>query len=161
MIRFYWLEPGVLAGCSRPGARPGRREPHPDELATDLARLRSEGIARLLSLTETPLPAAALAESGLVGLHLPVPDFQPPSPEQLRLALAWIEDGRRRREATAVHCLAGQGRTGSVLAAWLIRHGHDAPAAIAAVRAICPGAVEAAAQRDALAVFATERSWLV
>jgi atypical dual specificity phosphatase len=60
----------------------------------------------------------------------------------------------------AVHCLAGQGRTGSVLAAWLIRGGQAAPAAVAAVRAACPGAIEAVAQESALREFARSRPWL-
>jgi hypothetical protein len=85
MIRFYWLEPGILAGCSRPGARPGRHTAGDEEVAADLAELRRQGIDALLSLTESPLPAETLARHGhdLDILHLPVPDFHPPSPEQL------------------------------------------------------------------------------
>ena len=126
MIRFYGLEPGVLAGCSRPGARPGRHAAAEEEIASDLAALRGHGIGALLSLTETPLPTAALEGAGIATLHLPVPDFHPPSPEQLALALRFIDEHRACGEAVAVHCLAGQGRTGSVLAAWLIRGGLEA-----------------------------------
>lgn len=161
MIRFFWLEPGVLAGCSRPGARPGRHTPSSDDIAADLATLRGHGVGALLSLTETALPADALAASGIVGLHLPVPDFHPPSPEQFLLALAFLDRARADGAPAAVHCLAGQGRTGSVLAAWLIRSGETAPAAIAAVRAACPGAIEARAQEEALRTFADGRLWLV
>ena len=145
MIRFFWLEPGMLAGCSRPGA---------EDIAADLAALRGHGVGALLSLTETALPADALAEAGIEGLHLPVPDFHPPSPEQFLLALAFLDQARAGGAPAAVHCLAGQGRTGSVLAAWLIRSGQEAPAAIAAVRVACPGAIEAAAQEAALREFA-------
>lgn len=161
MIRFYWLEPGVLAGCSRPGARPGRHQSAEEEIAADLADLRDHGIGALLSLTETPLPTAALEGAGIATLHLPVPDFHPPSPEQLALALRFIDEHRARGEAVAVHCLAGQGRTGSVLAAWLIRGGLEAPAAVARLRGICPGAVEAAAQVRALEDWGRERPWLI
>ncbi|CAA9575941.1 MAG: hypothetical protein AVDCRST_MAG59-4180 [uncultured Thermomicrobiales bacterium] len=163
MIRFYWLEPGILAGCSRPGARPGRHTAGDEEVATDLAELRGQGIGALLSLTESPLPAETLARHGhdLDILHLPVPDFHPPSPEQLGLALRFIDEHRGRRQAVAVHCLAGQGRTGSVLAAWMIRDGLAPAAAIARLRGICPGAVEAAAQVRALEEWGRARSWLV
>ncbi len=51
MIRFYWLEPGVLAGCSRPGVRPGRHTAGSEEIAADLAELRGHGVGALLSLT--------------------------------------------------------------------------------------------------------------
>jgi len=161
MIRFYWLEPGLLAGCSRPGARPGRHGSADEEIAADLAALRDHGIGALLSLTETPLPAGALERHDLAGLHLPVPDFHPPSPEQLALALRFIDEHRAGGRPVAVHCLAGQGRTGSVLAAWLIRDGLDPAAAIARVRAVCPGAIEAAAQVRALEAWGKDRPWLV
>lgn len=161
MIRFYWLEPGVLAGCSRPGARPGRHTPVEAEVAADLATLRGHGIGALLSLTETALPVGALEDAGIATLHLPVPDFHPPSPEQFALALRFIDEQRARGEAVAVHCLAGQGRTGSVLAAWMIRAGEAPTAAIARLRTICPGAVEATAQVRALEDWSRARSWLV
>ncbi len=161
MIRFYWLEPGVLAGCSRPGARPGRDAPAIGDVAADLAALRALGIGALLSLTETALPRDALANAAIDALHLPVPDFHPPSPEQFLAALAFLDRARAAGTPAAVHCLAGQGRTGSVLAAWLIRDGRGALDAIAAVRESCPGAVEAAAQEAALRDFARDRPWLV
>lgn len=161
MIRFYWLEPGVLAGCSRPGARPGRYAPALDDVAADLAELRAYGIGALLSLTEIAPPPDALAEAGFETLHLPVPDFHPPSTEQTLAALAFLDRARSAGMPAAVHCLAGQGRTGSVLAAWLIRDGLGAADAIATVRKACPGAVEAAAQEAALRDLARERPWLV
>lgn len=161
MIRFYWLESGVLAGCSRPGARPGRRTATPDDVARDLAELRAHGIGALLSLTETALPPEPLVAAGIESLHLPVPDFHPPSTEQFLASLAFLDRARAAGTPAAVHCLAGQGRTGSVLAAWLIRGGCSAPEAIVAVRAACPGAVEAAAQEAALRALARDRPWLV
>ena len=159
-IRFYWLETGVLAGASRPGARPGRRDADPVALDEDLAALRGHGIGALLSLTETPLPADALERHGIAGLHLPVPDFHPPATEQFREAIAFIELHRAAGTPVAVHCLAGQGRTGSVLAASLIRRGSSADEAIAAVRAVCPGAVETRVQVEALRELARDRWWI-
>ncbi len=161
MIRFYWLEPGVLAGCSRPGARPGRYAPSPGNIAADLAVLRAHGIGALLSLTETALPGDALAEAGFDSLHLPVPDFHPPSVEQFLGALGFLDRERAGGIPVAVHCLAGQGRTGSVLAAWLIRDGRSAAEAIATVRTVCPGAIESPPQEAALQAFARDRPWLV
>ena len=40
-------------------------------LDADLAWLREQGIGAVLSMTETPLAAAALARHGLESLHLP------------------------------------------------------------------------------------------
>jgi protein-tyrosine phosphatase len=55
----------------------------------------------------------------------------------------------------------GQGRTGTVLAAHLIRGGWDAGAALDALRAACPGAVGSPVQEAALRAFAAGRQWLL
>ena len=161
MHRFYWLDVGQLAGCSRPGARPGRRDPSPDEIAADLAWLSARGIGALLTLTETPIPAEVPVPAGFDMLHLPVIDFSPPTPGQFIEALRFIDSRQAAGLAVAVHCLAGLGRTGSVLAATRIRAGATASGAIAAVREVCPGAVESESQVAALEAFARERAWLM
>ena len=169
---FYWLIDGVLAGCSRPGGRrgadrgtaagaaAGARSPAGDGLDEDLAWLRRQGIGAVLSLTETPLAGDRLARHGLAGLHLAVPDLQAPTPGQLDEALAFVDAQRAQGRAVVVHCLVGQGRTGTVLAAYLIRGGLSVAAALRLVRAVCPGAVGAAVQERALETFAAARAWL-
>jgi atypical dual specificity phosphatase len=152
---FYWLERGVLAGCARPGGRAG------ETLAADLAELRERSIGAVLSLTESPLDEATVAGAGMAYLHVPVDDLQPPEPEQLERALAFIDGQRARGRAVAVHCLMGQGRTGTVLAAYLIRAGRTLEAALRELRAICPGAVSAPVQERALEAFAQRRDWIV
>jgi atypical dual specificity phosphatase len=152
--RFYWLIENALAGCSRPGARGS-------DLDRDLTILRNHGVGALLTLTETPLPAGALERHGLLGLHLPVDDFHAPTTGQMLEALAFIDEARAEGTPVAVHCLAGQGRTGTVLATYLIRGGQTSTDAIAAVRSVCPGAIEAAVQETALAAWAAERPWMI
>lgn len=162
---FYWLIDGALAGAGRPGG--WRRNATVDDpallaaLDADLAALRQRGIEAVLTLTETPLAGGALERHDLVGLHLPIDDLQAPTPDQFRAALAFIDRQRALGRPVVVHCLVGQGRTGSVLAAYLIRGGLDAPTALRQLRAVCPGAVENAAQEQALADFAARRDWLI
>jgi atypical dual specificity phosphatase len=169
---FYWLDEGRLAGCGRPGGRRGDGfhggggfglPPAPDDptLDQDLAWLRDIGIGAVLTLTEGELPEAALARHGLEGRHLPVPDLAAPTPEQIRLALAFLDWHHADGRAVAVHCRMGQGRTGTVLAADLIRRGVAPAAAIDEVRAVCPHAVESPSQARALHEFAAERGWLL
>ena len=105
MHRFYWLDDGRLAGCSRPGARPGRSGETAD-IRDDLDALRANGIAAILTLTETALPPDLVAEAGLVALHLPVTDFAAPSPDQFPEALRFIDEHLAAGRAVAVHCLA-------------------------------------------------------
>ena len=165
MRGFYWLIDGALAGCARPGSRRrGERDDAPSIAAAldeDLGWLKAQGIGAVLSLTETPLVEGALERHGLAGLHLPVDDLRAPTPAQLQDALAFIDRQRALGRRVAVHCLVGQGRTGTVLAAYLIRGGLDAPAALREVRAACPGAVGSPEQEHALATFAAARDWIV
>ena len=165
MHRFYWLVEDALAGCSRPGGTDRRwdgQDGHkaPDKLDEDLAWLKQQGIGAILSLTETPLVEEALARHGLESLHEPVEDFHAPTPAQLMRALEFIDWQRAQGQGVAVHCLAGQGRTGTVLAAYLIRAGSSAEEAIQQLRVICPGAVESEVQQRALEDFATSRDWI-
>jgi atypical dual specificity phosphatase len=155
MHRFYWVIDNVLAGCSRPGTGPD------GDTDRDLAALRGHGVGALLTLTETALPSGALERHGIAGLHLPVDDFDAPTTSQMLDALAFLDEARATGTPVAVHCLAGQGRTGTVLAAYLIRSGLSSEQAIAAVRAMCPGAIESSPQTAALAGWAAERPWLI
>ena len=157
---FFWLVDDVLAGCSRPGGR----SPNGADLAGvdhDLAWLREQGIGAVLTLTETPLPEGALVRLDLAYLHLPVPDLTPPSPEQLDRALAFIDQQRVAGRSVVVHCLVGQGRTGTVLAAFLIRAGATPEHALAELRARCPGAVGTRSQEQALHAYYTRRDWII
>ena len=56
----------------------------------------------------------------------------------------------RQGEVVAVHCLAGLGRTGLVLAAWLIQQGLTAEEALRRLRTIEPGFVQSLEQEALL-----------
>jgi atypical dual specificity phosphatase len=178
MHGFYWLMDGLLAGCGRPGhrgrVRPAARATTPaapgeaeaaaallDPLDEDLAWLASQGIGAVLSLTEEPLAAGALARHGMAELHLPVDDLRAPRPAQLDAALDFIDEQRLLGRRVLVHCLVGQGRTGTILAAYLIRGGLDADEALREVRAVCPDAVGSTEQEAALREFAAQRAWVL
>jgi atypical dual specificity phosphatase len=170
MHRFYWLIEGVIAGCSVPGGSPTagveNRNGHNLEsrlaaVEADLSWLRRQGIGAVLSLTEEALPAEALYNQHLESLHLPVPDMAAPSPDQFRVALDFIDRARSRGEGVAVHCLMGQGRTGSILAAFLIRAGAETSDAVEQLRVLCPGALSSPPQERALQMFCARRGWIL
>jgi atypical dual specificity phosphatase len=170
MHRFYWLIDGAIAGCSLPGGSPtadveNRSEQDPEARLeaeeADLLWLRRQGIGAVLSLTEEPLSAESLQNQRLESLHLPVPDLAAPSPDQFHTALDFIDRARSRGYGVAVHCLMGQGRTGSVLAAYLIRAGADASDAVKQLRVLCPGALSSPPQERALQAFAIRRDWIL
>jgi len=167
MQGFYWLIEGRLAGCPHPGSRRGGKPGDASlkdaqaALDDDLAWLRSRGICAVLSLTETPLDNDVPTRHGLEVLHLPVDDLHAPSPAQLHYALAFIDRQHALDHAVAVHCLMGQGRTGTVLAAHRIRAGSTPDAALAELRALSPGAIGSPEQELALRTFARQRDWIL
>ena len=61
-----------------------------------------------------------LAELGVRYLHLPIRDGQVPSPEQVQL---FVHEVLQSDGITLVHCGAGVGRTGAMVAAYLVETG--------------------------------------
>lgn len=139
---FDWVDEESLAGCAYPW----------DEAA--LADLAERGVTVLLNLHERSHPPEQLARYGLVELHLPVPDFTPPAPEQVEQGVAAIERAIAAGRKVAVHCAAGLGRTGTLLACYLVRRGSTPDEAIARVRSVRPGSVETADQTAAVQAYA-------
>lgn len=158
MLGYYWLFPEIIAGGTIPG---GRERYSRSELEADLRTLASMNLRAILTLTEEPLSITTLERAGVTALHLPVPDMSAPTPEQLVTALDYIDRSLAQGSAVYVHCLMGQGRTGTVLAAYLVRAGFTADAAIERIRALRPGSIIAPAQERAVANFARDRYWIL
>src|SRR5204862_463400 len=88
--------------------------------ARALRRLRRQGIQLLLTLSEEPLRRDWVNDAGLLVLHVPVEDMEAPTQAQLDHCVSAIRRARAQGLGVAVHCAAGLGRTGSVLAAYFV-----------------------------------------
>jgi atypical dual specificity phosphatase len=145
--RGGWVTPGVL-GCSYP--RTDRA----------LAALSGQGVRLLVNLHGRPHDPARLKRHGLREVHLPVKDFSAPSPEQIERGVGAILEAMAAGEAAAVHCGGGLGRTGTLLACYLLTssEGLGAEGALRRVRALRPGSVETPAQLRAVRAWAGRRA---
>ncbi len=136
---FCWLIDGQLAACVDPTA---------GVQAAD--QLRRGGVRLIINLHEKPDSTTLLAELGARTLHLPVSSNYAPTQTQLDDGVAAIHEALARGEPVAVHCAAGLGRTGTLLAAYFVSEGQTADEAIATLRAARPGSVETLEQEQAI-----------
>jgi atypical dual specificity phosphatase len=143
---FSFVIPGKLAGCAKPGGGLGNPR-------SDLTGLSRQGIGAVVSLTEEKLDPAALRDTGLRSLHLPVPDFQPPTRAQIGKCVTFIDACLADGLAVAVHCGAGYGRTGAMLACYLVSAGQKPAEAVKRIRALRPGSIETPEQERCVADY--------
>lgn len=140
MNNFSWVVEGEIAGMARPYGRD-------DSLWPWLAH---KGIALVVSLTAAPPDANVLAAQGIDVLHVPVEDFSAPTPQDIDAFLDRARFYRHEHKAIVVHCGAGIGRTGTMIACYLVDKGMKPDDAIALVRKKRPGSIETQEQEQAV-----------
>ncbi len=133
---FSWLEQPKLAGCARP------------ESEVELRGLKDHGIKAIISLTGTPLIPEIVDRLSFDYLHSHISGA--PTTTQLHDIIQFIEEKNRESKPVLVHCGEGRGRTGTVLAAYLVFHGLSADEAIRRVREKWPGSIENLEQENAV-----------
>jgi atypical dual specificity phosphatase len=124
------------------------------DMEYDLKALQRVGVTTLVTLTESDLDRARLRPFGINNIWEPIADMAAPSIEQGISLCQQFEQLFDRREVVAVHCRAGLGRTGTILAAYLIWEGQSALDALEAVRSIEPRWVQSKIQIEFLEAFA-------
>ncbi|KAF8603156.1 ATP dependent DNA ligase [Ceratobasidium sp. AG-I] len=153
---FRWIVPFYMALMSTP------------RNAEDIAALASPhvGVRHIITLTEeTPLPSLWFEQPSAVSIrhtHIPVPNYKPPSLEQMDIILRRIYEAGG--SPVLIHCGGGKGRAGTVAACYLAAFGFapipnqelsseaspamSAGEAIAAIRSMRPGSLETSQQED-------------
>jgi len=138
-------------------------------LAEDLDRLRHHYHTDILiSLIEKPEFAelkiedlfAEVEQRGMRSRWFPIPDFgTPASLAALSTLVEKILFEVAQGETVVVHCKAGLGRSGLVVAACLVALGYSAREALAIVRRSRPGTVETPAQEAFVEQFALQKNF--
>ena len=162
LIDAVTLPSGALLGMSHcPGRRgiDGTGRQWARVLDADLQCIQAWGASAVLSLIEShefdrlgvPDFAQAIARTTLQWIQVPITDMATPGPATLA---AWRAQGPELLQAlnsgqrVLVHCAAGLGRTGMLVAKLLVLNGVRADEAIAQVRRARPGTIETEAQAD-------------
>jgi atypical dual specificity phosphatase len=143
---FSWFLPGELAGM-----------PAPMQTEADAIELRALGIGAVVNLWSRDWPDRVLEQADLCYLHLPIADFAPPTQEEVDLFVDFCDANIEADRPVVVHCVAGRGRTGTMIACYLVRRGEGASEAIRFVRGIRPGAIETPEQEQAVRDYASRR----
>jgi atypical dual specificity phosphatase len=138
-LNFGWLLEGVLAGAQ--GPTNGR----------DLMFLKLKDIGAIIRMEERTISGEGM---DLVDLYEPVPDFYPPQVDQIKRMVRFIEEQIETWDRpVVVTCQAGLGRTGTVLACYLVHVGYSPRDAIKLVRELRPGSIEGLQQEEAVHQF--------
>ena len=120
----------------------------------ELPELYSEGVRSVVSLLNIPSDAPVFESAGFAFLCLPMPDGRGPSMKQATQFVRFVHEHRTAQRPVAVHCQEGLGRTGTMLAVYLIEQGESAEAAIRRVREVEKAAIQTSHQIQFLEKFA-------
>jgi hypothetical protein len=126
LLESYWVTPGRLLA----GEYPAQFDEHVTRKRLD--KLIEAGFDLFIDLTrpnETWSYHNILREQARVygvqaaAQRFSIGDYGLPSPEQMRLILAEVDNGLQAGHKIYLHCLGGIGRTGTTVGCYLVRQG--------------------------------------
>ena len=138
---FSWLLENKLAGSAIPTSI--------DEVQWAI----DQGVKSIISIREEPLDGSWI--KGVKYLHVHSNEMGGPEFVDLVSAVDFIHNRITNDEPVMVHCLAGMGRTGTLLACYLVKHQKmSADEAIQKVREERPGSIQSFPQEEIIFQFA-------
>ena len=137
---FGWLINNKLAGSGMPTS------------IAELEWVRKQGVKSIITMTENPLPESWIKDVNY--LHVPTEDLSAPDMDKIDQTVDFIQERIKNNEPIMVHCAAGIGRTGTMLACYLIKyHNMSAKNAIEKVRKERPGSIQSESQEIAVGLY--------
>ena len=138
---FSWLIENKLAGSAIPTSN--------DEVQWAV----EQGIKSIVTIREVPLDEDWVKDVN--NLHVSSNDMGVPEFDDLVSAIDFIHSRITNNEPIMVHCLAGLGRTGTLLACYLVKYQKmSADDAIQKVREERPGSIQSFPQEEMIFQFA-------
>ncbi len=137
---FSWLIDHKLAGSGMPTTQ------------SEIEWVQKQGVKSIVTMTEESLPESWV--KNVKYLHVPTEDLSAPDMEQIDEAVEFIHERLQNNEPVMVHCAAGIGRTGTILACYLVKYNKSsAKDAIEKVRKERPGSIQSESQEIAISLY--------
>lgn len=135
---FNWVIEDKLAGSALPTS------------FREINRLNEKhGIRSIVTIKEKRLPSKWFESGKIDYFHLSIEDYGAPSLEELDHVVDYISGQVDNEKPVMVHCSGGKGRTGTILAGYLIKKGNcpTAEKAIYRLRSIRGGSIQSNDQK--------------
>ena len=137
---FGWLINNKLAGSGMPTS------------VAELEWVRKQGVKSIITMTENSLPESWIKDINY--LHVPTEDLSAPDMDKIDQTVDFIQERIKNDEPIMIHCAAGIGRTGTILACYLIKYYNlSAKNAIEKVRKERPGSIQSESQEIAVGLY--------
>lgn len=107
---LWWVIPDKLAGVRKPTAE-------------EIAELQSAGVGAIVSVMDDPANLDLYQANGIDYLWLPIQGGSVPTEEQVQKLQHFVSEQNQHGHGVAIHCTNGKRRTGTMLAALLIKAG--------------------------------------
>jgi atypical dual specificity phosphatase len=142
---FSWVIKGKLAGSGMPVTY------------SQFVWVVTHGIKTIVTVREVPLPLKWFTADNINSVdyfHLRVEDYGAPSIEEMDNTVDFIQRQIANEEPVMVHCAAGRGRTGTILAAYLLKEENlTSDQAIKKIRKIRPGSIQSDRQEMVISMY--------
>ena len=137
---FSWLIEEKLAGSGMPTT------------FDEFHWIVNQGVKSIITMTENSLPDEWV--QSIDYLHVPTPDLTAPDMDKIESTVDFINEQINNGQPVMVHCAAGMGRAGTILACYFVKYKKlTAEKAIEKIRNDRPGSIQSEVQELAIGFF--------